>query len=1355
MYAPKSRVGPYVLVQKLGQGGFAPVWLAKEMYGETELRSAAVKLFTVDRVAGGARLDPVAAEAHRLRVIEEARVLCHVEHPNVVRFYSMFSDKEHNVLGLAMEYVAGEAVDRLLERRGTLSVPEALALGAAIASALGAIHRSGLVHRDVKPGNVIDASGVYKLIDFGIAAATVRSERPSKPTAVILDNLPLSLARSEMSRLSTGFAGEDTSFDHHFPAGTLGYMDPETVSTRAAPAPASDLYSLGVVLFECLTGKLPAMLAGGEGLSGEVLDGRKPALSLRAALPSAPRALAVLVDKMLAPRRADRPKSAEWVARELERIRSETTAKPRKLPDEDTGPFRALDRFESGDRDVYFGRTMEVAGALELLQSKGFVAVVGPSGSGKSSLARAGIVPAVLDGGLGAWPPAWDVLVASPGADPRAAIAQALARIVPDAASLAPEELVFHLGEHVQTSGRGVFVLLDQLEEMATLASGSSQAWAVEVVVRLGEQMVPGVRTLATARQDLLDALLRIHQLGSTLGRGSLLVVTPFSDAGWMDVVDQALQTYGYALEDDALREKLRAHLQGTANAMPLVQFALTQLWARRDRARKLVTHQGFTGMGGIAGALERHAETTLTRLRDSSDDALDTARQILLALTTTQGTRATLSEEEIARRVPSPLTRAIIERLEHARLFVRGPEGVTLAHEALLTHWRRLQWWVADARQARELADDLERDADRWATDAESVPLMPRARTQTIERLRKGGEINPSQRAAAYLVASARGANRARVWRAVGLGAVVAALAAGAVLWISLQEERSERERSARELLEANTQLGQIKELKTRMSGLDERLASVKRALRGNNLERARNELSGAADESQQVAQGLGKLKAEIHRRLPQGAAPPRTAATSNGGDIDAGAASTVSPGGTEVAATARPSGGSDVPAPNPIAASAPDESAKASDTRAPDGVAGRSEEKMNDTPPPARTAVRQAALQASVGSLSAMCLHSVWRTRRHAVSITLLVHVGAVGVERVAPTRETGMERRGRRPRHPVRERRALARRERRTRGTARHHARARPGRRRPMTHGPSRIAARVHARGRAAILPGGCLTRACSKNEQSCRGAKAEGIRRPRSPGDRLGHPRGTGRPSSARRGPELRHPRADRAGAAERLLPHLLVPRPHGGAQREHRTRRPPPARSQGLSAVAQGARAQGRAVGQRHRLLHRRHVSARQSRDRHRRVERAHVLPGARRAGEDDAASLRDGRGNPPRGPLCRGRPRPHRTEQVLPGRGAGLRLRDLLGGDRPAMDGGAVAEPRTAGRPLALARSRVSVGRRAGNPARLRASAVGRKAAGHGSRRAGAHARRPPTPTRVSLDASSRGAEKIDASRRP
>ena len=835
----ERRLGPFLLVSALGRGGFAPVWLAKEIYGTTELRTAAVKLFSLDPSAGedDARISGPAGAAARDRIVEEARALCQVEHPNVVRFYALPIDEARGVMGLAMEYVAGTPLDKRLDADKRLSIAGTLAVGIAIASALSAVHRAGLVHRDVKPGNVIESAGIYKLIDFGIAAAdALGAKKPRenrKPRVVMLDDLPLEIGGTKISSIEGAVTqqgpGSSSTSDPSslgVRCGTVGYIDPVVVSTGAPATPSSDLYALGAMLFECVTGKVPAAarMPDGRGLKGEVLDGRMAAPPLLEIAPETPPGLARWIDALLARERRERPTSAEWVAIRLEQVRHELAGVARALPPEDVGPFRGLGRFEAGDRDVYFGRASEVAAALETLRSRGVAALIGPSGSGKSSLARAGVLPAIASGGLGGWPKKWDTAVVEPGSDPRAAIGAVLSRFVPGATDLSPEALVVALADRAQRDSTGVALLVDQLEEVATIASGASQAWAVALLGRLGEQALPGVRVVVAARRDLLDPLLALGGLGRALTRG-LVLIEPITDVTWGDVLDQALAAYGYALEDDALKGELLADLKLTAGAMPLVQFALTELWHKRDRAAKKVTRKGLRAIGGISGALERHADATLAEIAQTQPGAEISARAVLLALTTPQGTRAArkMSELEVA---AGPGRGAVIEAFERARLIVPGPGGVTLAHEALLTQWGKLRGWVAEAREDRLLAEELEHDAERWNRDPEAVPLWQRRRLVFASFLSRRGGVRLSSRALEFLKLSVRAERRNR-WLAIGLGAaMLLSLGGGAVAYVSavqaqeetlrlkLIEEQASREQAERQIHEVQAKQLKIDEL-------------------------------------------------------------------------------------------------------------------------------------------------------------------------------------------------------------------------------------------------------------------------------------------------------------------------------------------------------------------------------------------------------------------------------------------------------------------------------------------------------------------------------------------------------------
>ncbi|AKT42923.1 protein kinase domain-containing protein [Chondromyces crocatus] len=782
----ERRLGPFLLLEPLGRGGFAPVWLAQEVYGGTALRTAAVKLFSLDPSPDSMRQSDTSTSG-RTRIVEEARALCQVEHPNVVRFYALPIDEPLGVMGLAMEHVAGTSLDARLAAEDRLLPGDVLAIGAAVASALSAVHRAGLVHRDVKPSNIVEANGVVKLIDFGIAAAewthgvTTEERRIGEADMAFAVAVELGEALPDPDR-TLQFAGMQS--------GTLGYMDPASLGRDASPMPTRDLYALGAMLYECLTGLVPAAAKTGR-MEPAVLTGLAAPPPVKALAPETPEALAKLVDALVSIERDARPRSAEQVAIQLEHIRRELAGKARALPPEREGPFRGLGRFEGRDRDVFFGRTREVAAALEVLRGRGLLALVGPSGSGKSSLARAGVLPALAEGALGGWPSRWDTVTVEPGRDPRMALGAALAPLVGDAVNQGPEAVVAALAERAQVEDRGTVLLVDQLEELSTVAEKSSRDWAARLVEQLGEQVLPGVRVVVAARRDLLDPLLGIAPLGRGLPRG-LLLVEPVSAIEWSEIVDQALAAYGYAFEDERLREEVLAALGQAADAMPLAQFALGALWEKRDREARRITRAGLLAIGGVSGALERHAEATLLALSASRPETLETARQVLLSLTTAEGTRAARGRDELS-ELAGPEALGVVEALEAARLVVPGEEGLTLAHEALLAQWARLRGWVAEAREERLFAEELERDAARWHAHPEVVALWQRRRLTMAGELRKHPGLGLSERAFAFLRASQRAERRTRLVASVAATvAVVGLLGVGAAYVRAVRAEEA-----------------------------------------------------------------------------------------------------------------------------------------------------------------------------------------------------------------------------------------------------------------------------------------------------------------------------------------------------------------------------------------------------------------------------------------------------------------------------------------------------------------------------------------------------------------------------------
>src|SRR5215471_14798334 len=151
------RLGPFRCKDLLDKAGAAPVYRAVEEHGGMRLREVAVKVFDM-----------------QARVVDEARSLCKVQHPNVIRFHTLATDSKRGLMGLVMEFAEGISVERELAdlppgdaRRMALAVE----IGLDIASALAAVHEAGVVHCNVKPSNIVLTNGTHKLINFGIAAS--------------------------------------------------------------------------------------------------------------------------------------------------------------------------------------------------------------------------------------------------------------------------------------------------------------------------------------------------------------------------------------------------------------------------------------------------------------------------------------------------------------------------------------------------------------------------------------------------------------------------------------------------------------------------------------------------------------------------------------------------------------------------------------------------------------------------------------------------------------------------------------------------------------------------------------------------------------------------------------------------------------------------------------------------------------------------------------------------------------------------------------------------------------------------------------------------------------------------------
>ena len=215
---PGTQVAHYRIERLLGSGGMGEVWLARDARLEREV---ALKLLPAGTAEDAERMS---------RFVQEARLASSFSHPNIAHIYDI---GDHGGLAyIAMEYVEGEPLSVRL-KRGPLPPPEAAAIGADVADALDAAHSRGITHRDIKPGNlVISPSGRAKVLDFGLAKVTAPERSDSDETRVLT---------------SVGLI-----------LGTAPYMSPEQALGRPVDH-RSDIFSLGVVLHEMVTGSVPVI----------------------------------------------------------------------------------------------------------------------------------------------------------------------------------------------------------------------------------------------------------------------------------------------------------------------------------------------------------------------------------------------------------------------------------------------------------------------------------------------------------------------------------------------------------------------------------------------------------------------------------------------------------------------------------------------------------------------------------------------------------------------------------------------------------------------------------------------------------------------------------------------------------------------------------------------------------------------------------------------------------------------------------------------------------------------------------------------------------------------------------------
>jgi DNA-binding SARP family transcriptional activator len=735
---PVVSVRGYELREVLGEGDFGFVYRA---YQPSVAREVAVKVI---------RPEYANQPAFIRRFEAEARFIAQLEHPHIVGLYDFWREPEGAYLVMPLRR-GGSVADTL--QRGPWNLGPALHLLEQVGSALSYAHRNGVAHRDLKPGNVLlDEDGNAYLSDFGIA-----------------------------TRLTDAADDVVTS--------SLPYVPPEELRGEEL-TPRSDIFSLGVLTFALLTGVNP---------SGRTL----PALS--DARPDLPAELGEVLDTATHDQPSGRYERVEDLLRALRRAVgadvSGTAAPDRPHPARATArnPYKGLRAFQDTDAGDFYGRETLVDELLQAITAHRLVAIVGASGSGKSSVVRAGLVPALRAGRLPG-SRAWLVADMFPGSYPFEELESALLRVAVENPGGLLREL--RSDEHgllrvvkriLPADDSELVLLIDQFEELFSLVDDeATRRLFLGSLAALARDARGRVRVVLTLRADFFDQPLDYPGFGDLLKAG-IVPVTPPSEESLGQAISRPARSVGLELEPGLVAEII-ADVRDQPGGLPLLQYALTELFRRREDDQLTIAANRATG--GVVGALGRRAEELYLGL---SREAQEVARQLFLRLVTVDeevdDTRRRVSQSELdGLDVDLQHLENVLQQYASYRLLTFDRDASTriptveVAHEALIREWSRLGGWIEEQRGNLILHRRLQAAVRDWSeADEDPSYLLRGGRLEQAERWAAGSGIVLSQQEDEYLAASRRLADEEEAATRQRRRSIVAGLATALVVVATL----------------------------------------------------------------------------------------------------------------------------------------------------------------------------------------------------------------------------------------------------------------------------------------------------------------------------------------------------------------------------------------------------------------------------------------------------------------------------------------------------------------------------------------------------------------------------------------
>ncbi|XXT15614.1 serine/threonine-protein kinase [Sorangium sp. So ce429] len=833
----------YRLRVRLGRGGFGDVWRAEELLPDgAPFREVALKLLVSDFADAADWAD-------------EAKLLASFRHPSLVTIYAAgILHGAPRTPFVSMELLEGRNLADLIRYRRRIPWRRVVAWARDVAGALDVIHARGVVHLDLKPANLfLTQDGTLKVLDFGISRRAgappggPTSRAPGAPPAVSigggsgsagsggsgsggagsggsggagsgsggsgsgsgssgagsgdLGTAAFLAERDVYASTRRAFAGAESPAAARNVIGTPGFMAPEVLEL-AEPTAATDAYALAVCIAQLTTGRLPhdvpdepddcsdpsSVTAWWTELRNATLRGAMRDLGRDPA--RLPRGLVALLERLLSVDPAHR----RVAPGRLKQLLDEVWERPHGVPDR---PYRGLAPLSSADEGLLFGRDDDIARLGRELEFEPCVILQGPRGSGKSSLASAGLVPHLARRHAD-HKDDWIEARLTPGADPDGALARALAAVSPEleAADLA------ELTRFCMASAVGVALVVDPIAplgegRLATLVSALATGEA-----RRGLRLI-GVLDEADERAAAL--------LASPEGEGlraALRYVGPPAAAAVKDLVAGPARLAGVEVRGlTQVAAEVQRELRSGGAALSFVALALAEWWESAvgasggHDARGPLRGEAWQALGGVPGAVARHADAALASLAPEDRAIADEA---MLRLGAMDGSRVRWVEAELVEAVAAPPAEVdrVLGALERARLLSRRDRSVELAHGALVSSWPHLASTRALHMDRLILLERLREAAEVWDRSGEHPDFL--LRSDLLDQVTRGAaDVARLPRREQALVRESRRRERAR--RARKIGAVAAlGLAVGAALagerWVAARQASAEAARRAAE---------------------------------------------------------------------------------------------------------------------------------------------------------------------------------------------------------------------------------------------------------------------------------------------------------------------------------------------------------------------------------------------------------------------------------------------------------------------------------------------------------------------------------------------------------------------------